>query len=128
MNIESQVRNESGDQQSITLSAVVVDADGKVCAKFQGEASDLVERTDRNLQANGKLADAKFWSDEDPDLYDVYSMLTVNDKVVDVQKIRTGFRRRNSRAAPEPAASGQRQICLAHRLCAALGGRLGGPR
>ena len=29
VNIESQVRNESGDQQSITLSAVVVDADGK---------------------------------------------------------------------------------------------------
>jgi len=32
VNIESQVRNESGDQQSITLSAVVVEADGKVCA------------------------------------------------------------------------------------------------
>jgi beta-galactosidase len=30
VNVESQVRNESGDQQSITLSAVVVDADGKV--------------------------------------------------------------------------------------------------
>ena len=42
VNVESQVRNESGDQQSITLSVTVVDAAGKVCAKFDSEASDLV--------------------------------------------------------------------------------------
>ena len=93
VNIESQVRNESGDQQSITLSAVIVDADGKVCAKFQSEASDLVSGQTETFTASGKLADAKFWSDENPNLYDVYSILTVNDKVVDVQKIKTGFRK-----------------------------------
>ena len=91
--IESQVRNESGEQQSITLSAVVVDADGKVCAKLQGEASDLVSGQTEMFTISGKLADAKFWSDAQPNLYDVYSMLTVNDKVVDVQKIKTGFRK-----------------------------------
>ena len=93
VNIESQVCNESGDQQSITLSAVVVDADGNVCAKFESEASDLVSGEKEIFKANGKLADAKFWSDETPYLYDVYSILTVNDKVVDVQKIKTGFRK-----------------------------------
>ena len=62
VNIESQVRNESGDQQSITLSAVVVDADGNVCAKFQSEASDLVTGETEVFTANGKLTDAKFWS------------------------------------------------------------------
>ena len=93
VNIESQVRNESGDQQSITLSAVVVDADGKVCAKFQSDASDLVTGETEVFTANGKLTDAKFWSVENPYLYDVYAMLTVNDKVVDVQKIHTGFRK-----------------------------------
>jgi beta-galactosidase len=93
VNIESQVRNESGDQQSITLSAVVADAQGTVCAKFQGDPSDLVDGETEVFKAGGKLADAKFWSDENPDLYDVYCILTVNDKVVDVQKIRTGFRK-----------------------------------
>jgi beta-galactosidase len=93
VNIESQVKNESGDQASITLSAVVVDADGKVCAKFQGDASDLVSGETEVFNTSGKLADAKFWSDETPNLYDVYTILTVNDKVVDVQKIRTGFRK-----------------------------------
>jgi beta-galactosidase len=93
VNLESQVRNESGDQQSITLSAVVVDADGKVCAKFSSDASDLVSGQTEVFSASGKLADAKFWSDEAPNLYDVYSILTVNDKTVDVQKIKTGFRK-----------------------------------
>ena len=93
VNIEAQVKNESGDQQSITLSAVVVDADGNVCAKLQSDVLDLVSGETENFTANGKLANAKFWSDAAPNLYDVYSMLTVNDKVVDVQKIKTGFRK-----------------------------------
>jgi len=92
VNIESQVRNESGDQQAITLSAVVVDASGKVCAKFSSDALDLVSGQTETFTASGKLPDAKFWSDVNPNLYDVYSMLTVNDKIVDVQKIKTGFR------------------------------------
>ena len=93
VNLEAQVRNESGDQQSITLSAVVVDAAGNVCAKFQSDALDLVSGQTETFSASGKLAEAKFWSDANPNLYDVYSMLTVNDKVVDVQKIKTGFRK-----------------------------------
>lgn len=93
VNIESQVRNESGDQQSITLSTVVVDKEGKVCAKFSSEASDLVSGETEVFSASGKLADAKFWSDETPNLYDVYAMLAVDGKIVDVQKIRTGFRK-----------------------------------
>ena len=90
--VVSQVRNESGDQQSITLSAVIVDANGNVCARVQGDASDLVGGQTEELTATGKLAEAKFWSPRDPNLYDVYCLLTVNDKVVDVQKVTTGFR------------------------------------
>ena len=93
VNIESQVRNESGGQQPIILSAVVVDADGKVCAKFSSDALDLVSGGTEIFSANGELTNANFWSDKTPDLYDVYCTLTVNDKVVDVQKIRTGFRK-----------------------------------
>ena len=87
------MKNESGDQQSITLSAVVVDAEGNVRAKFQSDALDLVNGETEEFTVNGKLSDAKFWSDETPNLYNVYSMLTVNDKIVDVQKITAGFRK-----------------------------------
>ena len=91
--VESQVRNESGDQQSIEVSAVVVDADGVVRARFRGEPSDLVSGQTEVLKATGKLANARFWDVNDPHLYDVYSILTINDKVVDVRKTHTGFRK-----------------------------------
>lgn len=93
VNLESQVRNESGDQQSITLWGVVVDADGKPCAKFQSEALDLVSGQTEIFSAKCKLTDAKFWSDATPNLYDVYAVLSVDGKIVDAQKIKTGFRK-----------------------------------
>ncbi|MGH7951297.1 MAG: glycoside hydrolase family 2 protein [Limisphaerales bacterium] len=93
VNVESQVRNESGDQRAITLSAIVVDADGNVCAKFDGDTSDLVDGETEIFKASGKLTDTKFWSDKNPNLYDVYSILTVDGKIVDVCKTQTGFRK-----------------------------------
>src|SRR5580698_7179346 len=39
VNIESQVRNESGDQQNIALSAVIMDTNGNICTQFQSDAS-----------------------------------------------------------------------------------------
>jgi beta-galactosidase len=93
VNVESQVKNESGDQQSITLSVAVVDTNGNVCARFDGDTSDLVDGEAQIFKANGTLTNAIFWSDEHPNLYDIYCILTVNGSVVDVQKIRTGFRK-----------------------------------
>lgn len=93
VNIESQVRNESGDPQSTTLAAVLVDVAGNVRSKFESEASDLVDGQTAILKATGKLTNAKFWSDEAPNLYDVYCLITANGKVTDVQKITTGFRK-----------------------------------
>ncbi len=93
VNVESQVRNESGDPQSITLSVTVVDADGNICAQFQGDTSDLADGETEIFKASGPLTRANFWSPDHPNLYDVYSMLSVDGKVVDVQKIKTGFRK-----------------------------------
>ena len=92
VNVEAQVRNESGDYASVTLSAVVVDAAGVVRARFEGNTSDLVSGETETFTASGPLADARFWDVTDPHLYDVYSILTVNHQVVDVCRIRTGFR------------------------------------
>jgi len=93
VNVESQVRNESGDQQSITLSALVVDANGNVRAELKGEASDLVSGETEIFSVNGKLDGTRFWDVNDPYLYDVYTILTVNGMMVDVQKTTTGFRK-----------------------------------
>ena len=90
--VEAQVVNETGDYASITLSAVVVDADGIVRAKLEGNTSDLVSGQTETFTAAGSLAGARFWDVKDPYLYHVYSMLSVNGKVVDVCDTTTGFR------------------------------------
>ncbi|HZT23477.1 MAG TPA: DUF4982 domain-containing protein [Verrucomicrobiae bacterium] len=92
VNIESQVRNESDRLQSITLSAVLVDADGNVCARFRGGALSLAPGDTAMFQAGGTLTNAAFWSPDRPSLYDVYTILAVDGRVVDVCQTRTGFR------------------------------------
>ena len=90
--VEAQVINETGDYAAITLSAVVVDADGIVRAKLEGNTSDLVAGQSEILNASGTLSAARFWDVNDPYLYRVYSMIAVNGKVVDVVETTTGFR------------------------------------
>ena len=92
LKVEAEVVNETADFASITLSAVVVDADGAVRARLDGNTSDLVAGQSEVFSASGSLAGARFWDVNDPYLYRVYSILTVNDKVVDVCETRTGFR------------------------------------
>ena len=90
--VEAEVINQSDDHALITLSAVVVDADGVVRAKLEGNSSDLVASQSEVFTASGSLADARFWDVNDPYLYRVYTILTVDDKVVDVCETQTGFR------------------------------------
>ncbi len=90
--VEAQVANESGDYASISLSAVVVDASGIVRALLPGNTSDLVSGQTETLTAAGPLESARFWDVDDPYLYRVYSLLTVNGQVVDACETTTGFR------------------------------------
>lgn len=90
--VEAEVVNETDDYASITLSSVVVDANGVVVAKLEGNTSDLVAGQSEIFTASGKLTGARFWDVNDPYLYKVYSILSVNGKVIDVCETRTGFR------------------------------------
>ncbi|HZL11982.1 MAG TPA: DUF4982 domain-containing protein [Prolixibacteraceae bacterium] len=92
LKVEAEVVNETNDYASITLSAIVVDADGKVVAKMDGNTSDLVANQSEIFTASGTLTDARFWDVNDPYLYKVYSILSVDGKVVDVCETKTGFR------------------------------------
>ncbi|MGD1084163.1 MAG: sugar-binding domain-containing protein [Verrucomicrobiota bacterium] len=91
--VESQVHNETGAGATATLSCAVVDKDGVVRATFQGNGVEMPPDATNILTATGQLANARFWSVDDPNLYDVYTILTVGGKVVDVNKVRTGFRK-----------------------------------
>jgi beta-galactosidase len=91
--VESQVKNASGDRATVGLSVVVVDHAGKVRAQFEGDPVDMVNDERSVMMATGALKDARWWSTDDPYLYDVYSMLKVDGKVVDVNRLTTGFRK-----------------------------------
>jgi len=95
--VESQVHNATADRRvlkaNVTLSVAVVDQDGVLRATFQGDGVDMLSGAKTILKATGPLANARFWSTDDPYLYDVYTMLTADGKVVDVNKTTTGFRK-----------------------------------
>ena len=91
--VESQVQNASEDRATVALSAVVVDHNGQVVAKFNSQPLDMVAGEKSTIEATGRVNKVRFWSPDDPYLYDVYTLLTVDGKVVDVNKIRTGFRK-----------------------------------
>ncbi len=97
VNVESQVHNATADRRvpstNVTLSATVVDKDGVVRATFTGTPVDMLAGAKTVLTATGPLTGARFWSPDDPVLYDVYTTLTVDGKVVNVTKITTGFRK-----------------------------------
>jgi beta-galactosidase len=93
IHVESQVKNETEDFASISLTAFVVDADGIVQAKFDSEASDLVAGQAETFVVKGQLNAAHFWHPDTPYLYTVYTVLTVDGKVVDVNRLQTGFRK-----------------------------------
>ena len=91
--VESEVRNASGDRATVELSAVIVDRDGRVRARLTGDPVDMVDGEKTELTAIGALQSARFWSPDDPYLYDVYTVLTVDGKTVDVDQVVTGFRK-----------------------------------
>ena len=127
VNLEAQVRNETADSAALALSAAVVDADGVVRAQFAGAAQNLAGGQTATLTAAGPLQAAHFWDINDPYLYDVYSILSVNGKVADVCKIHTGFRKAEFQGRRgHRRRLAQRSFRLAHRLLAALGQRLAG--
>ena len=88
--VEAEVKNGSGDRATVGLSVVIVDHAGRVRAQFEGDPVDMVDGEKSVQIATGSLKNARFWSPDDPYLYDVYTILKVDGKVVDVN--RTGDR------------------------------------
>ncbi len=93
LNIESQVRNGSTGTAVVELSTIVVDADGNTIATFKSEPYDMANGETTLIKATGPLTNVRWWSTTDPNLYDVYTILNVAGKVVDVNKVTTGFRK-----------------------------------
>jgi beta-galactosidase len=91
--VEAEVKNGSGDRATVGLSVAIVDHQGRLRAQFDGDPVDMVDGEKSVQMATGSLKEARFWSVDDPYLYDVYTILKVDGKVVDVSRLETGFRK-----------------------------------
>ncbi len=93
LTVEAEVKNGSGDRATVGLSVVVVGPDGRAIAQFDADPVDMVDGEKSVAIAQGGLKKARWWSVDDPYLYDVYTILKVDGKVVDVDRTVTGFRK-----------------------------------
>jgi len=91
--VDAEVHNGSGDRATVALSVAIVDHLGKIHAEFDGDPVDMVDDEKSVISAAGALKDARWWSTDDPYLYDVYTLLKVNGVVVDADRVETGFRK-----------------------------------
>lgn len=120
VNVKAEIRNETEADKDLTLQVDVVGMDGKLAHSFEQSGSaiaaadadahfmnmvpaDAYEEnpapTDIStvdvsyIEASSKMENMRFWSDKDPYLYTVYTILKDGDTVIDVQKTVTGFRK-----------------------------------
>lgn len=120
INVKAEIRNETEADKDLTLQVDIVGMDGKLAHSFEqsGNAAAAADTDahfmnmvpddayDENpaptdistvdvsyINASDKMENMRFWSDKDPYLYTVYTILKDGDTVIDVQKTVTGFRK-----------------------------------
>ncbi len=90
---ESQVKNDSPQSQNVAYEAVIEDMSGKAIKTIEGNPTALAPGETKTLSASAPVSGLNFWSWGYGYLYNVYTILRVNNRVVDVVKTRTGFRK-----------------------------------
>ncbi len=89
----SQVKNESGKQQTVAYSVRIKETNGTVLKIFSSQAVTLNTGETKEVSASASTGNLNFWSWGYGYLYDVETALLVNGKAVDVVTTRTGFRK-----------------------------------
>ena len=90
---ESQVKNEHEEAKTFDYEVVIEDMDGKVVKKFSGSQTNIAPGQTAMVKASAHVEGLNFWSWGYGYLYNVYTILKVDDRPVDVVKTRTGFRK-----------------------------------
>ncbi|WP_082204192.1 glycoside hydrolase family 2 protein [Dysgonomonas sp. HGC4] len=90
---ESEVKNEHSAAKTVSLEMQIEDMGGHVIKKIKSLPIDLKAGETKTLAVNSLVDDLQFWSWGYGYLYDVYTILYVDNIPVDVVKTRTGFRK-----------------------------------
>jgi len=91
--VESEVRNEFDQPRTFTFEITIKGPDDKTVKSFSGGTFTLAAGETRIVTAADPVTGLKFWSWGYGYLYDVYTTLKVDGRLVDVVRTRTGFRK-----------------------------------
>jgi hypothetical protein len=90
---ESQVSNEYPSARTFLYEVKVEDMVGKVIKTIEGRFYTIAPGGTQVVRAADRVAGLNFWSWGYGYLYNVYTILKIDDTVIDVVKTRTGFRK-----------------------------------
>jgi beta-galactosidase len=90
---ESQVRNEYSVAKTFSYEISIEDMSGKVLRTIDGGRHTLAPGKTETLSASAQVDGLNFWSWGYGYLYNVYTILKVDGRPVDLLKTRTGFRK-----------------------------------
>jgi beta-galactosidase len=93
INVESQIKNERDQPQTVNYEVVITDNEGKTVASFQSSPKTIQAGEISIIGAKSDLKDLHLWSWGYGYLYNVYTKLRIDNKVVDVIRTTTGFRK-----------------------------------
>ena len=91
--VESEVKNDYRMAKTLSYQAVIEDMNGKVIKTIDGGQHTLAPGETRTVTAGAKVNGLNFWSWGYGYLYNVYTVLKVDGRTVDVVRTRTGFRK-----------------------------------
>jgi beta-galactosidase len=90
---ESEIKNESGQLQQVVYSVAVMDINHKIVKQFTGDKISIAAGETKTVSASSPVKGLNFWSWGYGYLYDVQTILLVDNKPVDVVTTKTGFRK-----------------------------------
>ncbi len=91
ISIETNIRNESGNDQKIKLITAIVDKEGNRISEINSQA-DIKSKTVFSLVQETKVANPNLWSVENPYLYKVVSTVECEGKITDIYETSFGVR------------------------------------
>lgn len=90
---ESEIKNESGKQQTVSYAVAVKDMNGLLVKTFSSAPVTIHPNETKTIGSSATANNLNFWSWGYGYLYDVETSLLINGKVVDVVVTKTGFRK-----------------------------------
>jgi len=90
---ESEVRNETAQPQVVSYEVTITDLNKKPVKSFSGEKITLAPGETKIVKASSLVNNLNFWSWGYGYLYDVQTIVKVNNKPIDVVTTKTGFRK-----------------------------------